>query len=233
VRFGDGLEVVATRPAHVEGLAELQRIVFPTLAPEERFAARHYLRHLEVFPEGQLCVVDRKAAERPARSGAAGGAEVDRERVVGMTSTIRMDFDFAHPDHTFADVIQGGWLTSHDPRGRWLYGADMGTHPAYRRRGVARALYAARHEVVRRLGLAGQLTVGMPSGYGAVKETITAERYYDELVAGTRADPTISAQLRIGFQPRGLVPGYIHDPVCDGYGVVLVLPAEREVSFPP
>ena len=46
-------------------------------------------------------------------------------------------------------------------------------------------------------------------------------------------DPTISAQLRIGFQPRGLVPGYINDPVCDGYGVVLVLPAELEVSFPP
>ena len=218
--FGGGLEVVATQPHHAAGLAELQRIVFPTLAPEERFEARHYLRHLELFPEGQLCVVDRSGA-------------VHRERVVGMTSTIRMDFDFAHPDHTFADVIQGGWLTSHDPRGRWLYGADMGTHPDYRRRGVARALYAARHEVVRRLGLAGQLTVGMPSGYGAVKHEVSAQRYYDELVAGTRADPTISAQLRIGFQPRGLVPGYINDPVCDGYGVVLVLPAEREVSFPP
>lgn len=212
--FGGGLEVVPTGPAHVEGLAELQRIVFPTLAPEERFEARHYLRHLELFPEGQLCVVD-------------------GDRVVGMTSTIRMDFDFAHPDHTFADVIQGGWLTSHDPRGPWLYGADLGTHPAYRRRGVARALYAARHEVVRRLGLAGQLTVGMPSGYGAVKQQLAAPQYYAELVAGTRADPTISAQLRIGFTPRGLVPGYINDPVCDGYGVVLVLPAEREVSFPP
>jgi GNAT superfamily N-acetyltransferase len=211
--FGGGLEVVSTRPEHVAGLAELQRIVFPTLAPEERFEARHYLKHLELFPDGQLCVVD--------------GA-----RVVGMTSTIRMDFDFAHPNHSFADVIQGGWLTSHDPRGPWLYGADLGVHPDYRRRHIARALYAARHEVVRRLGLAGQLTVGMPSGYGAVKHEIAAQRYYDELVAGTRTDPTISAQLRIGFAPRGLVPGYIQDPVCDGYGVVLVLPAEREVSFP-
>lgn len=216
-RLGGGLAVCRTGPEHAEALEELQRIVFPTLATEERFHAPHYRRHLELFPEGQLCVVD----------GGAGG------RVVGMTSTIRMDFDFEHPGHTFGDVIQGGWLTSHQPAGAWLYGADMGVHPDYRGRGIARALYAARHELVRRLGLLGQLTVGMPSGYGAVKGELPAERYYAELVSGARKDPTISAQLRIGFTPRGLIPGYIQDPVCDGYGVVLVLPAEREVRYPP
>src|SRR5690606_22754523 len=132
------------------------------------------------------------------------------------------DFDFAHVDHTFADVIQGGWLTSHQPAGRWLYGADVGTHPDFRKRGIARALYAARHEVVHRLGLAGQVTVGMPSGYGAVKHEVTAERYYAELVAGGRDDPTVSAQRKVGFELRGLIADYLDDPVCDGYGVVLV-----------
>jgi GNAT superfamily N-acetyltransferase len=150
-----------------------------------------------------------------------------------MTSTIRLDFDLDHPGHTFADIIQGGFLTSHQPAGRWLYGADLGVHPDYRRRGIARALYAARHELVRRLGLLGQLTVGMPSGYGAVQHELTAEQYHAELAAGTRRDPTISAQLRIGFEPRGLIPGYIKDPVCAGHGIVLVLPADREVRFPP
>ncbi|MEO8703484.1 MAG: GNAT family N-acetyltransferase [Kofleriaceae bacterium] len=206
------LVVKRTGPEHVGQLDQLQRIVFPTLAPEERFEARHYLRHVEQFPEGQLCVVDTETA-----------------RVVGMTSTIRMDFDFAHPDHTFADVIQGGWLTSHQPAGRWLYGADIGTHPDYRRRGIARRLYGARHELVRRLGLDGQVTVGMLSGYGAVKDSISAAQYVAELAAGTRADPTISAQLRIGFEMRTLAPNYINDPVCDGNGIVLVLPADREV----
>ena len=212
-RFGDGLVVCRTEPEHAERLAELQRIVFPTLAPEQRFAARHYLRHVELFPAGQLCVVH-------------------GERVVGMTSTIRLDFDFAHPNHTFDDIIQGGWLTSHQPAGRWLYGADIGTHPDYRRHGIARALYAARHAVVRELGLDGQLTVGMPSGYGALADSMTAAQYYTELVAGTRVDPTISAQQRVGFELRGLVPDYIHDPVCAGYGIVLVLPQERDVRFP-
>jgi hypothetical protein len=62
---------------------------------------------------------------------------------------------------------------------------------------------------------------------------MTAETYYAELVAGTREDPTISAQRHIGFELRGLVPGYINDPVCDRYGIVLVLPQDRDVSFPP
>ena len=205
------MKVVRTQKEHALQLGELQKIVFPTLAPEQRFEARHYLRHIEIFPEGQFCVVD-------------------GDRVVGMTSTIRMTFDFDHPDHTFADVIQGGWLTSHEPNGRWLYGADIGVHPEYRRRGIARMLYKARHETVRRLGLDGQVTVGMPSGYGAVKDTISMQQYYDELVAGTRTDPTISAQRRLGFELRSLVANYIDDPVCDRYGIVLVLPADREVQ---
>lgn len=209
-----GLVVRRTQPRHADALEALQTIVFPSLADDERFKARHYLRHIEQFPDGQFCVED----------PAAG-------RVVGMTSTVRLDFDFSHPDHTFAEIIAGGWLSSHQPDGRWLYGADVGTHPDYRRRGIARALYAARHDTVRRLGLAGQVTVGMPTGYGAVKGEITAEDYYAELRAGRRADPTISAQLRIGFEPRGLIAGYITDPICDGYGIVLVLPADRDVPF--
>ena len=87
-------------------------------------------------------------------------------------------FDFDHVDHTFGEIIQGGWLTSHQPNGTWLYGADISVHPEYRGRGLATALYAARQEVVWRLGLKGQVTAGMIPGYGAVKDNMTAEEYY-------------------------------------------------------
>ena len=206
----DGMVVVQARPEHATQLEELQRICFPTLDDAERFKAAHYLRHLELFPDGQFVVLDGDA-------------------IVGATTTLRLRFDFERVHHTFAGIIQGGWLTSHDPDGNWLYGADLGVNPAYRGRGLATALYAARQETVWRLGLEGQVTAGMISGYGAVKDRMSAQDYYQAVIEGRIRDSTLSMQLGVGFEPRALLANYINDPVCDNYGVLLVLGAEKAV----
>ena len=133
----NGLVIASARAEHAAQLEALQRVVFPTLADEERFKAAHYLKHLELFPDGQF-------------------VGLDGDRVVAATATIRLHFDFTDHSHTFADIIQGGWLTSHQPDGDWLYGADIGVHPDYRGRGLAQALYAARQELVWTLGSRGR-----------------------------------------------------------------------------
>jgi GNAT superfamily N-acetyltransferase len=205
-----GIVVSNTRAEHADQLEKLQELVFPTLSPDERFRAPHYLKHIELFPEGQFVALD-------------------GDKVVGMTSTVRLDFDFDHPGHTFADVMQGGWMTSHQPTGAWMYGADVGTHPEYRRRGIARGLYAARHETVHMLGLKGQVTVGMLSGYAARRGEMTIQEYYRQLEEGSINDPTVSAQRHLGFQLRGLMTNYLNDPVCDNSGACLVLDAQTEL----
>ena len=198
--------VCRTAPIHSERLELLQRVVFPTLADEERFKAVHYRHHVELFPAGQFVVLD-------------------GDRIAAATSTIRRHVDFDHPHHTFADIIQGGWLTSHQPDGRWLYGCDLGVHPDYRGRGLARALYAARHRLVQSLGLEGQVTAGMISGYGAVKERIGPEQYLEEVRAGRVTDPTLSMQLSVGFEVRCLLPNHLHDPLSGNHSVLITLPA--------
>jgi len=205
-----GVVIASTRAEHAAPLAALQELCFPTLAPEQRFVAAHYRKHLELFPEGQFVALD-------------------GDRMVGGTSTCRLHFDFDHVGHTFEDIIQGGWLTSHQPDGDWLYGADISVHPDHRGRGLARGLYAARQDTVRRLGLKGQVTAGMMRGYGAVKDRMSAEEYYRRLADGTVNDPTLSAQMKIGFELRRLLPNYVHDPVCDDYAVLIVLDASRDV----
>ncbi len=203
---GAGWRVTRTAAGHAGALAELQRIVFPTLAPEEWFEARHYRRHVAVFPEGQFAVLAAGTPETP----------------VAATTTLRLRFDPAHPQHRFPEILGGRGLGAHDPEGPWLYGADLGVHPAWRRRGLAAALYEARQGTVRRLGLAGQLTVGMLNGYGAVAGRVSAEDYYQRVVRGEVFDPTVSVQLRLGFRAEGLIPDYVRDPRCGNCGVLLI-----------
>ncbi len=83
-----GIVVVSTRAEHDAQLERLQEICFPSLDTSERFKKEQYLKHIEIFPDGQFVALN-------------------GERVVGMTSTLRMEFDFEHTDHTFAEVAQG------------------------------------------------------------------------------------------------------------------------------
>ncbi|MBX7139410.1 MAG: GNAT family N-acetyltransferase, partial [Oligoflexia bacterium] len=165
----NGLVIRSTAPEHATQLEELQKTVFPTLHDTQRLKKAHYLKHIQIFAAGQFVALD-------------------QNKVIGMTTTIRLAEDFLNGAHRFDEVIQGGFCTSHDPQGDWLYGVDMGTHPDYRGRGVARALYLARAATVTALKLKGQYTMGMLSGYGPLRATIAINQYYQQLLRGEIAD---------------------------------------------
>ncbi len=205
-----GLVVQHMQQQHAEALESLQKIVFPTLGEDELILAVHYLRHLQLFPEGQFVITD-------------------QDSVIGMTTTMRSDFDFNHYHHTFKETIAGGWLTNHNPNGKWLYGLDVGVHPDYRGKGLSRYLYRARHEIAKRLGLKGQVTVGMMNGYGIVSNHISGEEYYEELLLGKRTDPTLTPQMKIGFEPIALIPDYLNDPACGNYGVLIKIDINKVI----
>ena len=200
----NGLYITNLLPLHATKLEALQRIVFPSLAEDELILEKHYLHHYKIFAEGQFVILD-------------------GEEVIGMTTTMRCDFDFDNHHHTFKETISGGWMHNHEPQGQWLYGLDVGVHPNYRGKGLARELYRARQTLAVDLGLKGQLTVGLMSGFGAVSHQITAENYYQQLLAGQRSDPTLGPQLKIGFKPLDLIKDYVNDPSCGNYGVLLQL----------
>lgn len=205
-----GIVVTSTAPEHAQQLEMLQDIVYPTLAETQRLKRANYLKHIEIFPEGQFVALD-------------------GDRVVGMTTSIRLPEAFLAAEHSFDQIIVGGFCTSHDPEGEWLYGVDVGTHPDYRGLGIARELYRARHDTCRRLGLKGQYSMGMINGYGAVRDRYSINDYYDKVISNELFDPTVSMQMRIGFEPKGLVKNYLEDPNCGDACVRLVLPAEMNI----
>jgi GNAT superfamily N-acetyltransferase len=130
--------------------------------------------------------------------------------------------DFHAFEHRYIDAVAHNWLSRHDPQGEWLYGADIGVLPAYRRRGLARRLYDARRHLIRRLNLRGHVAGGLLNGFSAYKAAMSVEEYVAKILTGELVDPTVSVQLRCGFTVHGIIHNYVHDPACDGKAVFLV-----------
>ena len=78
----NGLVIASARPEHAAQLEALQRVVFPTLADEERFKAAHYLHHIELFPDGQFVGLDGdRVVAAPRRSACTStSSTIDRTR---------------------------------------------------------------------------------------------------------------------------------------------------------
>jgi GNAT superfamily N-acetyltransferase len=175
-------------------LIEIQRECFPPPYPAEQLWSREQLlSHIAIFPAGALCAVD------------ADG------RLVGSCTNLIIQFDPAHPQHTWAEISDDGFIRTHNPNGNALYGIDVAVRPAYRGRGIARLMYQARFDLVKRLGLERYLTAGRLAGYHKHASQLSLEEYAAKVVAGELTDPVITPQLRAGLQPVTVIRDYIPD----------------------
>lgn len=208
--LADDIKIVGLQAQYAEQLEQLQIIGFPDLAEHQRMKKEHYLHCITLFVEGQFIALD-------------------GERVIGSTTTMLASSEQINQPHSFDAMFCEGWLSAHNPKGDWLYGLDVVVLSQYRGRGIARALYRARQQVVHALKLKGQRTVGMLNGYGKWQDQMSAEQYLSKVKSGALKDPTVSAQMKVGFMLGQLIPEYLDDPTCGNYGVELILPAEKKI----
>ncbi len=191
------------RPRYAAALEQLQRDCFPTLGEDELMRAEHFLNHCRLFPQGNFVALH-------------------GERVIGLGSGFLIAFDFEQAQHSFQDIIDGGYYSAHDPDGDWYYGGDISVHPHYRRRGVGSLLYKARMDIVMRLNRRGIVAGGLIPGYVDHKAALTPQTYVDKVVAGDLYDSTLSFQLNRGFAVRGLLQDYIEDEASDNWATLIV-----------
>ena len=197
--------VVQSQPWMAEGLTAVQRACFPDLAEAELMGPEHYRQHQHVFPEGQFAVWD---------SG--------REQVAACSTDLRINVDFAHYSHPYMQEVGDNTLSTHQPKGEWLYGADIGVHPDYRGQGLSTLLYSARQALVRQLGLRGHVAGAMPKGYCKHAHAMPIEEYVYRVALNELQDPVLSVQLRRHYRVWGIIPDYLDDPSCRNYGVFIV-----------
>ena len=197
------IEIVTIRPEFAPALAQLQRACFPTLGEQELMVEKHFVKHCDVFPDGEFVALLEGT-------------------VVGLGSGFFVHFDFDHPGHTFNEIIAEGYYTNHEPDGDYYYGADISVHPDYRGRGIGRKLYEARKDLVKQTNRKGIVAGGVLPGYPQHRQSHTIHEYVAAVVAGELFDPTLSMQIRNGFEVRGMLENYIDDTNSDNWATLIV-----------
>lgn len=174
-----------------DGLLALQRAAFPSPFPEELLWSKEQIvAHVERFPAGAMVAV------------------LDGD-IVGSATSLITHFTGEH--HTWAEIADDGFISTHDPTGDSLYGIDLCVSPVVRGRGVAKALYDARKSLVVELGLKRFLAGARVPGYHTVAERMSCEEYVDAVVRGEMNDLVLSFMLKQGLRPVQVIPGYIDD----------------------
>jgi GNAT superfamily N-acetyltransferase len=195
--------VERTRPEHFSGIQELCTRVYPESPP---WTDDLLSSHLNVFPEGQFVAVDK-----------ANG------HVVGMAASLVIKWDDYEIDSSWRAFTDAGRFTNHDPvNGRTLYGAEVMVDPTLQRRGIGAKLYTARRNLVESLGLLRIRAGARLRGYGRYASKMTPEEYVIKVIRGELKGPTLTFQLRHGFEVIAVVSGYLrHDPESLGYAAVI------------
>lgn len=162
--------------------------------------------HVDLFPEGQFIA-----------------EEASTGRLVGMSASLIIswdDYDFSSSWREFTD---SGKFTNHDPEhGLTLYGAEVMVDPAFQGHGIGKKLYARREMLVRDLNLLRIRAGARLRGYATYAKEMTAEEYTMQVIRGKIFDPTLSFQLKQGFNVLTVTSDYLlHDSESLGYAAVI------------
>ncbi|HET9065764.1 MAG TPA: GNAT family N-acetyltransferase [Gemmatimonadales bacterium] len=199
------LRVRSTRPEHIPGIIDLSARIYGS---DSAWAPAQLLAHIALFPEGQFVAVV------PREDG--------REQVIGMAASLRLKWELVHLDRPWREITAHGMFSTHDPQGMTLYGAEVMADPDRRGQGIGSALYRARDKLVGQLGLKRIRAGARLRGYHKVADVLSPESYVAQVVAGRRRDPTLSFQLRRGFEVIRVIGGYLrNDPESQGWAAVI------------
>ncbi len=184
------------RSGDIPSIVALQRACFPAPFPEALlWRAEHLARHLELAPEAQFVAL------------AEGN-------VVASASNARLSEENWQRHAPWDETVGGPFLDRHDPEGTTLYGLDVSVHPDHRRRGLARQLYEARFDFVRKRRLRRYGTGCRLPGYAAwadSQKAPTPAAYGQAVASGEIEDRTLTPLLRLGLRLLEIKENYMED----------------------
>lgn len=184
-------------------LINIQRESFPPPFPSELWWNNEQLKnHVSLFPEGALCI------------------EVDGVLAGSMTALL-VNFDPSHPEHSWEEITDNGYIRNHNPNGNTLYVVDISVRPTYRKFGLGKWLMLSMYDVVIHLGLTRLLGGGRMPGYHKHAFEMSPDEYLAAVVRGELKDPVITFLLRCGRTPVKVVANYLEDEESHNFGALM------------
>src|SRR5699024_1953651 len=159
---------------------------------------------VEVFPEGQLCIVD-------------------NDRLVAAALTVKVNYDRYSNPHRYEDLISDeDKVLMHNDNGDSLYGLDALVHPDYRGYRLGRRLYEARKELCREENLKAILAGGRLPGFIDYVGKMNVAEYIAQVEQQQIYDPILSFQLANDFDVKRVMKQYLpEDEKSQGYATLL------------
>jgi predicted amidohydrolase/GNAT superfamily N-acetyltransferase len=151
----------------------------------------HHIKELlEIFPDGQLCIVY-------------------EGNVVGVALSLIIDYKKMGDKHNYAQITGNYTFDTHDTDGDILYGIDVFIHPEYRGLRLGRRLYDARKELCENLNLRSILFGGRIPNYNKYADELKPKEYIQKVKQKEIHDPVLSFQLSNDFHVRKVLTNYL------------------------
>lgn len=179
----------------IDAIVALQKESFPGLSEiGVVWRPEHLQRQIQIFPEGQHCVIY-------------------NGETVGSASSLIVDLgDDQYRYHTWKEVTGDSFFDNHNAKGDSLYRADISVHPKYRRLNIATRMYQARKALAKKLNLRRIIAGGKLYNYCEYTSEMSADEYTLKVLKGEISDPVLCFQLKAGFKVIKLLPNYLRDP---------------------
>ncbi|MFZ4428659.1 MAG: GNAT family N-acetyltransferase [Saprospiraceae bacterium] len=145
---------------------------------------------LEIFPEGQICLL------------------VDG-KVVASALSIIVNYRKFGDNHTFQEITGNYTFSTHDPDGDILYGIEMFVHPDYRGLRIGRRLYDARKELCESLNLKAIIAGGRIPNYKNYADQLSPREYLEKVRLKEIYDPTLTFQMSNDFHVKKILNHYL------------------------
>ncbi|KAA3625470.1 MAG: GNAT family N-acetyltransferase [Bacteroidetes bacterium] len=150
----------------------------------------HIRKLLEVFPEGQLCIVY-------------------EGRVVASALALIVDYQKFGDNHTYQQITGDYTFNTHNSKGDVLYGIDVFVHPEYRGLRLGRRLYDARKELCENLNLRAIVFGGRIPNYNEFAQDLQPKEYIQKVRQREIHDPVLNFQLSNDFHVRKILTNYL------------------------